>query len=588
MPNLTLEQALEMAWSAYQAGQLAEAESLARQILRYQQTNVSAWQLVGLSRCQTGDLAEGFASLQRAVQLEPGNADIRNNFATALSRAGQLEPALVQLHEAIKLRPTFAEAYYNIANIDRDCGEYSQAMDGYRKAIQLKPDFPAAQNNLANALKDCGQVTEALEIYRDLLALHPDPRIGSNYVYSMHFEPDAGPRRLLIAHQQWNDDYAAALTASAAPHDAALFESDRKLRIGYVSPDFRNHPVGRFILPLLMNHDASRFEVSCYSDVMEPDSMTARLRAAVKNWHDTGHLNHEQLSEKIRGDQIDILVDLTMHMDGSRLLAFARKPAPIQVTYLAYCSTTGMSAMDYRISDWHLDPPGVDESLYTERTVRLEHCYWCYVPPIETPALTPRMLGSTVFGCLNNFGKVNAGVISTWSEILLKVEDSRLLLFAPSGDHRERAAGQFAAHGVDPARIAFVGAQPITEYMNVYQQIDIALDPFPYPGGTTSCDALWMGTPVVTLTGQTAVSRSGASILKTIGLNELVTESREGYVAKAISLARHPEKLAELRSVIRAKMQASTLMNAGLFAQNMEAAFTEMSRNQRKSSTKQG
>jgi len=588
MPNFTLQQALERAWSAYQSGQRADAESLCRQILRYHDSNAGAQQLLGLILCQAGQFADGLASLQKAIELEPANADFRNNIATVLSRAGQLDAAEVHLWEAVRLNPNFAEAFYNIANIYRDGGQYSQAMDYYRRAISLKPDFPQAQNNLANALKDCGQVTEALKIYRDLLALHPDPRIGNNYVYAMHFEPDVEPHRLLIAHRQWNDDYAAAITSVAAPH-AVNSSSGRKLRIGYVSPDFRNHPVGRFMRPLLRQHDAQRFEIHCYSDVLEPDSMTARLRSASHVWRETAQLDHDQLSRQIRADRVDILVDLTMHMEGNRLLTFARRPAPVQATYLAYCSTTGLTAMDYRISDPHLDPPGVDESLYAEKTIRLKHCYWCYEPPMEAPQITPRKVADgIVFGCLNNFGKVNAGVIAAWSEILLNVDNSRLILYAPDGDHRHRAAEQFATQRIDPSRISFVGVQMMEQYMDRHQQIDIALDPFPYPGGTTSCDALWMGTPIVTLTGQTAVSRSGASILKTIGLDELVTDSRANYIATAVALAGQTEKLTDLRSSLRQRMQASTLMNTPLFARDMEAALTEMWENQHKTSAKQG
>ena len=253
--------------------------------------------------------------------------------------------------------------------------------------------------------------------------------------------------------------------------------------------------------------------------------MTDRCRAHADVWRDVLGLSDEQVADTIRQDRIDILVDLTMHMANNRLLVFARKPAPVQVTYLAYCGTTGLGTMDYRLTDPYLDPPGQDERFYCEQSVRLPETYWCYRPPIETPpvnALPALEAGHVSFGCLNNFCKVTPPALAAWSRLLQAVPGSRLLLHAHAGSHRDRVRGFLAEQGISAERLAFVDFLPTAEYFGVYQRIDVALDPFPYGGGTTTCDALWMGVPVVSLAGQTAVGRGGVSILSNLGLPELV------------------------------------------------------------------
>jgi predicted O-linked N-acetylglucosamine transferase (SPINDLY family) len=289
-------------------------------------------------------------------------------------------------------------------------------------------------------------------------------------------------------------------------------------------------------------------------------------------------VSDDQLPRLVRDDGIDILVDLTMHMKGSRLLAFARKPAPVQVTYLAYCSTTGLRTMDYRLTDPFLDPPGGDESIYSEKSTWLRS-YWCYEPAADAPSVVPppsARTGAITFGCLNNFGKLTPGTLDMWSELLSGVPGSRLLLFAPEGSHRERARQRLADGNVDPRRLEFVPLMHLNQYLSQYNQIDIALDPFPYPGGTTTCDALWMGVPVVSLAGATAVSRAGLSILSQIGFAELVARAPDEYLAIATRLAGDAPRLAELRLTLRERMRGSPLMDAPGFARDVERAFLEM------------
>jgi predicted O-linked N-acetylglucosamine transferase (SPINDLY family) len=384
---------------------------------------------------------------------------------------------------------------------------------------------------------------------------------------------------------RWEQTYARPLEAQIEAHtndrsqDRTSTRSvESRLRVGYVSPDWREHPIGRFMLPLLSNHDHERFEIFCYSDLARPDALTKRLRDLADVWRDTAGLPDDRVARLIRADRIDILVDLTMHMAGSRLLTFARKPAPVQVTYLAYCGTTGLPTIDYRLTDPYLDPPGSDERFYSEWSVRLRS-YWCYEPLDGAPdvQLPPAQLAARVtFGCLNNFCKVSPESLATWCRLLRALPSSRLLLHAAEGVHRERLRKRAAAEGIEPQRIEFVGTFPVAKYLEQYHRIDIALDPFPYPGGTTSCDALWMGVPVVTLPGVTAISRGGLSILSNLELPELVAASPDEYVRIAAELAANLPRLADLRATLRERMRISPLMDAPGFARDIEAAYRRM------------
>jgi len=339
------------------------------------------------------------------------------------------------------------------------------------------------------------------------------------------------------------------------------------------------HPVGRFLLPLFEKHDHSRFEIICYSTGAVPDAVTARLAAAADTWREVAGFPDEKLAQLIRSDGIDILVDLSLHMGDNCLPVFARKPAPVQVTYLAYCSTSGLDAMDFRISDPFLDPPGMDETVYCEKTIRLPRTYWCYEPAIEVvpigelPALKS---GFITFACLNNFGKISGASWKAWQQILSRVPGSNLLINAPPGRHCEKIRQQFAKTGIEPNRLSFVELADPKIYFQRYNGIDIALDPFPYCGGTTTCDALWMAVPVVTLHGQTAVGRGGVSILNNVGLPELIAKNENEYVKIAIDLAGNLAKLKELCATLRDRIQVSPLMDAVGFAREMESAYRHM------------
>jgi predicted O-linked N-acetylglucosamine transferase (SPINDLY family) len=351
--------------------------------------------------------------------------------------------------------------------------------------------------------------------------------------------------------------------------------SGRRLRIGYVSPDFRDHCQSLFTIPLLSHHDHSKFEIFCYSNVERPDQFTARITQYADQWRDIRALDDEAVCDLIRADEIDVLVDLTMHMAGGRPLVFARKPAPIQIAWLAYPGTTGISAIDYRLSDPRLDPPGF-ESHYTEKTIRLPDSFWCYDPLAAEPAvnsLPALSRGHVTFGCLNNPCKLTDRTLRLWGRVMGELPDAELILMASPGQQRARLLGRLGEQGIGPERIGFLPYRPRGEYLRSYHQIDIGLDTFPYNGHTTSLDALWMGVPVVTRIGQTCVGRGGLSQLFQLNLLELAGETDDAFVAAAVALASDLPRLARLRQDLRPRLEGSPLMDAKRFAWNIEAVY---------------
>jgi len=518
--------------------------------------------------------SEAADAYRRALMLKPNDAEVLNNLGTLLESNGSYAEAITQFQLAIASRPEFAEAHYNLANAYQKSGDVDAAIASYERAVALKPSLTEAWINLGNAQCESGRIDQALESYRSARGDGLDARLASTPLYSMHYDPRNSPTDLLAAHRQWSHTYAVPVARSPRhPNDRS---PDRRLKVGYVSADLGNHPVGRFLEPLLANHDPRVVEVSIYSSTRKPDALTERLKSFVAHWHPVRHVNDERLAAMVTQDQIDILVDLTMHATNSRLLMFARKPAPIQMTYLAYPGTTGLPQMDYRLTDPYIDPPGQSDEHYSERSLRLPHTYWCFAPPPEAPAVNDLPLRSTgriTFGSANASAKASKLIFGAWAEILARVPNSRLLMHSRIGSHRDELRNRLAQGGVDPSRIDFVGFLPTDQYFANYSNFDIALDTHPYAGGTTTCDALWMGVPVVTLAGATAISRGACSILSNVGLDDLVTHRVEDYVAKACELAADVDRLRELRATMRDRMLASPLMNAKQFARDVEAAY---------------
>jgi predicted O-linked N-acetylglucosamine transferase (SPINDLY family) len=379
-------------------------------------------------------------------------------------------------------------------------------------------------------------------------------------------------------HTRWNERHAAPLQHLIRP----LFNDrspERRLRIGYVSPNFRDHVIGQNLLPLLREHDRRQFEILCYSDSPRHDALTGLFRGYADVWSETFGLSDEELAQRIREDGVDILLDLTLHLGMNRLLVFARQPAPVQATFAGYPGTTGLATMQYRLSDPYLDPPGLNDAFYSEETICLSDSFWCYEPLERDLAVSSRPaveMGEITFGCLNNFCKINPPTLKLWARVLRKVERSRLVMLAGEGSHRRETLSFLEQEGIAPERVKFVPKQPRRQYLRNYHGMDIGLDTLPYNGHTTSLDSLWMGVPVVTLIGSTVVGRAGASQLTNLALPELIAYTPEQYVRMAAGLACDLPRLSQLRATLRGRMQASALMDAPRFARNIEAAYRQM------------
>jgi len=563
-------------------GRCDEAAAACRRALELQPDYPEAWNNLGLALAGQRQFDEAIAAYRRSLALKPDYPEACNNLGNALKERGESDEAVVRYRDALRLKPDFPEAHYNLGNVFRERGELDEAVAAYRRTLELRPDYPVAQVNLGNTLKDQGEIDEAMAAYQRALGLNPEHAgIHSNLVFALHFHPGHDERRIAEEHERWNRRFSDPVEPFVQPH-ANHREPERRLKIGYVSPDFRDHPVGRYTLPLFEQHDRKRFEILCYSGVERPDWMTERLRALAGGWRSAAGISDAGLAQMIREDEVDILVDLAMHTAGNRLPVFARQPAPVQVAWLAYPGSTGLPGMGYRLTDARMEPPGsrgCGTASSSEEPVRLPDCWCCYQQVDVSPEVNdlPAVSAKGVtFGSLNNFAKVNEGVLELWARVFDAVKGSRLVMLCPEGTARERVRAFFRARGIAPERVEFVGLLPRWEYLRLYQRIDIGLDPFPCNGMTTTCDALWMGVPVLTLPGAALVSRAGLSLLSSVGLGELAASSEEHYVRLAAELAGNLPRLADLRATLRARMLASPLMDAPRFARDVEAAYREM------------
>lgn len=559
--------------------QIEPALSAFARAIELQPDFAGAYNNVGNALFAKGELELATVSYRKAVAFKPDLIDAQINLANILERRGLREEALAVHRLVTRARPDYAPAFLAIANTCFTNMDLDGAVAAYRRTIELSPNSFEAYNNVGVALKEQGLMDDALDAAEKAVGLRPgDAAIHSNLVYLLSFHAGYDPPELARQQRLWNERHARPLQHLIRPHQNNR-DPDRRLRIGYVSPDFRRHVVAQNLFPLLNKHDREQFAIYCYFTGPRADPFTEVLREFAEVWRNVPTTNDDDLAEMIRHDGIDILVDLSAHMAQNRLLVFARKPAPVQVTYLGYCASTGMSAMNFRLSDPHLDPPESDLSLYSEETIRLPETYWCYNCAGPTPEPSPppgETAGWITFGCLNNFAKVSPGALDLWAEILAAVPRSRMIMHSYPGSHLDGVRDRFAAAGVSADRVEFQPKLSWGQYVQTYGRIDIALDPFPYGGGITTCDALWMGVPVVSLIGQTAVGRGGKSILSNIGLPELAARRPRQYVQAAVTLAQSPSRLAELRRSLRNRMLTSPLMNAARFAKNVENAYRRM------------
>ena len=532
---------------------------------------------------QVGDLGQAEALLIRLLEEQPRDLDVLYGLARIGFLTGRPELTIETMRRCIQLDPKDGAAYHNLGNALRSRADHEEAITALHKAIRLMPNPAEAHNSLGLALKDLGRINQAVASFRKAVALDPSLAIAhSNLLLFMAYQPETTPEALFKEHRRWAKSLEGRRRDAIRPHTNDR-TTDRPLRVGYVSADLRQHSVAYFLLPLLANHDRGQVEITAYSNSAAADAITQRLRGYVDHWCGIAGASDEQAAAKIRADQIDILVDLSGHTAGHRLQLFAQKPAPLQISWLGYCGSTGLETMDYRCSDPWADPPGDAARYSSEQLLRLPSTTWCYSPLSGAPDVGPLpalTANGITFASFNNFGKISRVSLDLWATILRQMPAARLLLKnvgLGSAGVRNAVYKLFASRGIAAERLELLSqTHTLLDHLTHYNRVDISLDTFPYHGTTTTCEALWMGVPTITLEGPNHVSRPGVSLLTNVGLADLIARTREEYVEKTIRLASDLARLATLRAGLRQQMLTSSVMDGPGFARAMEDGYRQV------------
>jgi protein O-GlcNAc transferase len=517
-------------------------------------------------------------SYDKAIALKSDYVEAYNNHGLALQELKRFDAAVASYDKAIEIRPTYSEAYYNRANCLHSLKQFEAAEVSYCKAISIKRDYSDAHNNLGSVLQTQGKLDNAIENYRIALSIKPnDPVIFSNLLFALIYHPDKSAEEIFTLYQEYEDRFGEPCRKVWRDHTNNR-ETLRRLKVGYVSPDFRTHSVPLFLEPLLAHHDKGLVEVYAYAELMQEDAVTARCKSYVEHWIPTLGLSDAAMAERIRADGIDILIDLAGHTNKNRLGVFALKPAPVSVTWLGYCSTTGLKAIDYFLTDAACVPLGCEE-LFSETPWRLEPAAYVYRPKEGMGKVSPlpaATRGFVTFGTLTRAVRINYRTVRAWAEILKQVPGSRLVFdskdFWDEG-MKEALAAKFAAHGINRERLEIGYHSPPWD---VLRAVDIGLDCFPANSVTTLFETLNMGIPFITLAERPGLGRCGSTILEGVGHPEWIAKSEAEYINKAVGLASDLTALANLRAGLREKMEASPLMDEIGFTRRIEAAFQEM------------
>jgi protein O-GlcNAc transferase len=619
-----LQQGLESAELLYLIGDtLHDLSRLDQAIERLQRArkldsqHVGAVYTLAVALQDKGMLEEAIACYRVAEALRPDHAKTYNNMGSAYLRIGQSDEAIACFKKASHLDPDFFMAHYNLGSVHYQNRNIADAKQSFQRALLLKPDFAQAHNNFANLLKEEGQLKlaaveyrlaihynqnlteayfnlanvlikiwhteEALALLERLLTIDPQNEIGhSNYLFYAHYSDRFNADDFYRMARNWEQMHAAVFEERAKKIKFTnLVDTERRLKIGYVSADFCLHPVGLFIESVLASHDKSDVEVYCYYNFIQRDKLTTRIATLVDHWRDIHGVSDELVEALIRQDEIDILVDLSGHTEANRLLLFARKSAPVQVTWLGYFATTGISAIDYLIAD-QVGVPESHRKHFAETVWYLPDTRLCFsVPEINLPVSPlPALKNDYItFGCFQNMSKVGDKVLATWAAILTDLPDARFRWQCHQLKDPEVVQElmlRLQQNGIDPARMTLLGSVAHEAYLSAHSEVDMILDTFPYPGGTTTCEALWMGVPTLTLAGDTLLSRQGASLLTAVGLSDWIVTSRKDYIDKALTLAGDIPKLAKLRAVLREQVKTSPLLDAPRFAHGLEEAYRSM------------
>jgi protein O-GlcNAc transferase len=579
-PETQIMQTIALATSHHLAGDLDKAESIYRQVLQFDPNQPEALHLLGVVAHQRGNNDVAVELISKALVIAPHYVDAHYNLALSLSELGRTEEALLSYDNTIELKPEFSEAHHNRGLSLVKLGRYLEAVDSYESAIAARPDLPEVRVSISNVLLDMGRHEEAFfHLQKSLVA---DPQFleaRTNLITYMAYMSDITSTDILDEAQNW--DQIQGYKGELHQHKNSK-APDRRLRVGFVSADFKRHSVSYFLENIFAEIDTEKLEIFAYSSSRKEDDMTIKLQSLVSNWRKVADLDDKQLVNEIVRDEVDILIDLSCHTGGSRLRMFSHKPAPIQITWLGFGSTTGLRAIDYILCDNVIMPPS-EEPYFTEKPLRLPDHWVCYSPPkqdvrIESfPALRN---GYVTFGSFNVLSKMTDSVIACWATILKAIPDSRLMLkvkaFA-SDDVRNITYRRFYSYGITEDRVSLVYWSPtMADHLNTYNEIDIALDTFPYTGVTTTMEALWMGTPVLTLSGDRFASRMGHSIHCNVGLEDWVATTTDAYVQKCLSMAADLEGLPLYGQSLREAFLTSPICDTPRFARNLENALRDV------------
>lgn len=562
----------------YNAQRYAEVESQAYQLAGQYPSTVLVWKLLGAALQAQGK--DAVPALQNAVKLSPNDAEPHNSLGMILQDRGQLDSALASYRTALKIEPGFVEAHYNLGNVLCELGQLENAVESYRNALKLNPDFAVIYSNLGAALRELGRFDEALANCRRALELDPGSVVvHGNLLGMLNCQPEMSAEEIYRAYQEYDARWFIPLRPTWRAHGNDR-DPERRLRVGYVSPDFRRHAVAFFAEPILANHDKSKVEIFCYAEVTREDEVTSRFRQLADHWYSTVGMSDDMVAQMIRDHRIDILVDLAGHSTGNRLPVFARKPAPLQLTYLGYPGTTGLSAIDYRLTDRYADPEGSADAYYAEQLLRLPDSLCCYHPNADMPEISslPALArGYLTFGSLNNFNKIDQPTLNLWADLLRALPTSRLMMITvPEGEPRKRLLRSFGDLGIAAQRLEFHGKLPAAEFYRKFLEVDITLDSASVSGGTTTCESLWMGVPVIALVGGRFITRVSYSFLSTAGLSNFAATSAEDYIRIAVDLADNLPQLAEIRAGLRDRLRTTPLTDEVGFTRNLEKLYREI------------
>jgi protein O-GlcNAc transferase len=519
------------------------------------------------------------ASYEHAARVEPEDATHRFSLAAALAVSGRTAEALLHARIAAQLNPADADAASLVADCLVRSGRISEAEKWRRRAVKLAPDQPENWNNLAAVESEQGRIAAAVRHFRRAVEAAASPLIHSNLLLTLHYG-GFRPERIFAEHRAWAERHYGGVRASRRRGHGGL--PDRRLRVGYVSADFRDHSVAFLIEPILSHHDRAAVELFLYPTVSREDSVTERLRRYADAWHPVARLQDEDAARLIASDRLDILVDLSGHSAGNRLGIFARRPAPVQATYCGYPDTTGLPAIDYRITDEWCDPEGRTERLHTEELWRLAPGFLCFRPPDYAPDVSPlpaSQTGRVTFGCFAIRQKITGEALRLWATILRQVKDSRLAIKnrqVADPAIAARIASRMAELGIAPERLEFRGNTAREDHIRHHADIDLMLDTMPYCGTVATCEALWMGVPTVTLAGRSHVERVGCSLMSRVGLADWVAHSRTEYVRKAVACASGLALLGETRASLRDRFRQSSLGDPRLVTRALEDAYRAM------------